>query len=123
MLGGQIRSPDDIPEGDFRRFYPRYQGENFYKNLELVSKVEALAKKKGCTPSQIAINWLLALSKRPGMPTIIPIPGSSNPQRIKENSTIINLTAKDLSEIDAMVASFVPAGARYPPALMRDVNL
>lgn len=106
-----------------RRHYPRYQGENFYKNLELVPKIEALAQKKGCTPGQIAINWLLAVAKRPGMPRIIPIPGSSNVDRIRENATVIDLTDADLAEIDQMVASFVPAGDRYPQAFMTDLSL
>ncbi|EQL01578.1 Aldo/keto reductase [Ophiocordyceps sinensis CO18] len=69
FLGGQLKSMDDIPQGDMKRMMPRFQGENFAKNLELVSRVEALAKSKGCTPGQVAIGWLLSLSKRPGMPT------------------------------------------------------
>ncbi|KAF4467322.1 aldo keto reductase [Fusarium albosuccineum] len=119
FLGGQIKSPSDLPENDFRILsHPRWQGENFQKNLKLVADVEALAKKKGCTTSQIAINWLLALSRRPGMPKIIPIPGSSKPERIRENATIIDLTDEDLADIDKLLASFTPAGARYPAAAM-----
>lgn len=106
-----------------KRMMPRFQGENFKKNVELVAQVETLAKKKNCTPGQIAINWLLSLSKRPGMPTIIPIPGSTNPDRIRENAVIVDLTAEDLSEIDQILASFVPAGDRYPPIFQKDLNL
>ncbi|CAH0017146.1 unnamed protein product [Clonostachys rhizophaga] len=123
FLGGQLKSPDDLPENDFRRMLPRYQGENFKKNIELVNKVEALAKKKGCTTGQIAINWLLSISKRPGMPVIIPIPGSSNPERIKENATIIDLSPADIAEIDAILETFVAAGDRYPQMLMGDLDL
>jgi pyridoxine 4-dehydrogenase len=106
-----------------RRIMPRYQGDNFYTNIELVNKVEALARKKGCTSGQIAINWLLSLSKRPGMPTIIPIPGSSSTERVRENATIIDLTEEDLAEIDQILKSFVPAGERYPEAFMKDLAL
>ncbi|KJZ77413.1 hypothetical protein HIM_03137 [Hirsutella minnesotensis 3608] len=121
FLSGQLKSPKDIPDGDFRKWMPRFQEDTFHKNLELVSKVEALAKKKGCTPSQIAINWLLSISKRPGMPTVIPIPGSSNPERIRENATIVDLSVQDLAEIDEILASFTPVGERYPPSHMKDV--
>ncbi|KAM5351614.1 hypothetical protein ACJ41O_004337 [Fusarium nematophilum] len=118
FLGGQIKSPDDLPENDMRLLHmPRWQGDNFYKNLQLVSDVEALAKKKGCTTSQIAINWLLALSRRPGMPKIIPIPGSSNPDRVRENAIVVDLTDEDLIEIDRLLASFTTAGDRYPAAM------
>ena len=101
---------------------PRYQGDNFTKNLELVKDLEKLAKKKGCTPGQVAINWILALSKRPGMPKIIPIPGSSNPERVKENATVIDLTEEDLKEIEELLASFTVSGDRYPPAFMSALN-
>lgn len=122
VLTGQIKSPDDIPEGDWRKACPRFQGENFKKNLDLVNEVEKLAKKKGCTPGQIAINWLLAISKRPGMPKIIPIPGSSNPDRVKENAVIVDLTDDDLEEIEKILASFTVLGDRYPAALMGALN-
>ena len=105
-----------------RRMWPRYQEETFYKNLELVSKIEALAKRKGCTTGQIAINWVLSVAKRPGMPTIIPIPGSTNPDRIRENAKIVDLTTDDLAEIDEILKSFVPAGERYPAIFMKDVE-
>ncbi|KAI8720911.1 Aldo-ket-red domain-containing protein [Fusarium sp. LHS14.1] len=118
FLGGQIKSFDELPENDFRRINPRWQGENFTKNLELVSSIEAIAKKKGCTTSQVAINWLVTLSKRPGMPKIIPIPGSTNPDRIRENATVVDLTDDDMASIDKILASFETAGERYPAAHM-----
>ncbi|KAH7267236.1 NADP-dependent oxidoreductase domain-containing protein [Fusarium redolens] len=123
FLGGQIKSVKDLPENDMRaKMHPRWQGENFQKNIQLVDDVEALAKKKGCTVSQIAINWLLSLSRRPGMPMIVPIPGSSKPDRIRENATIIDLTDEDLCDIDRLLASFTPAGDRYPPQHMKYVS-
>ncbi|KAF4974120.1 hypothetical protein FZEAL_8943 [Fusarium zealandicum] len=115
FLGGQIKSVEDVPENDMRRLHhSRWQGENFQKNLQLVSGIESLARKKGCTTSQIAINWLLALSRRPGMPKIIPIPGSSKPERIRENATIVDLSDEDLADIDKVLTSFKPAGDRTP---------
>ncbi|RBA09288.1 hypothetical protein FPRO05_06425 [Fusarium proliferatum] len=123
FLGGQIKSVEDLPENDMRaKIHPRWQGDNFRKNVQLVDDIEALAKKKGCTVSQIAINWLLSLSRRPGMPTIVPIPGSTKPDRIRENATIIDLTEEDLRDIDNLLASFTPAGDRYPPQHMKYVS-
>ncbi|KAF5592649.1 aldo keto reductase [Fusarium pseudoanthophilum] len=123
FLGGQIKSVEDLPENDMRaKIHPRWQGDNFRKNVQLVEDIEALAKKKGCTVSQIAINWLLSLSRRPGMPTIVPIPGSTKPGRIRENATIIDLTEEDLRDIDTLLASFTPAGDRYPPQHMKYVS-
>ncbi|KAF5619710.1 aldo keto reductase [Fusarium sp. NRRL 52700] len=123
FLGGQIRSVEDLPVNDMRaKIHPRWQGDNFRKNVQLVDDIEALAKKKGCTVSQIAINWLLSLSRRPGMPTIVPIPGSTKPDRIRENATIIDLTEADLRDIDTLLASFTPAGDRYPPQHMKYVS-
>ncbi|KAJ4326766.1 hypothetical protein N0V84_002785 [Fusarium piperis] len=118
FLSGQIKSFDELPENDFRRASPRWQGDNFTKNLELVSSIETIAKKKGCTTSQVAINWLVALSRRPGMPKIIPIPGSTNPDRIRENATVVDLTDEDMASIDKILASFTTAGTRYPAAHM-----
>ncbi|EXL95262.1 NADP-dependent oxidoreductase domain-containing protein [Fusarium oxysporum II5] len=104
------------------KIHPRWQGDNFRKNSQLVDDIEALAKKKGCTVSQIAINWLLSLSRRPGMSTIVPIPGSTKPDRIRENATIIDLTDEDLRDIDRLLASFTPASDRYPPQHMKYVS-
>ncbi|KAF4338336.1 aldo keto reductase [Fusarium beomiforme] len=123
FLGGQIKSVNDLPENDMRvKMHPRWQGDNFRKNLQLVDDVEALAKKKGCTVSQIAINWLLTLSRRSGMPKIVPIPGSTKPDRIRENATIIDLSDEDMADIDRLLASFTPAGERYPPQHMKYVS-
>ncbi|KAK4226150.1 NADP-dependent oxidoreductase domain-containing protein [Podospora fimiseda] len=113
MLTGQIKSFDDIPEGDYRRTVPRFQPGAFENNLRLVEEVKKLAAKKGCTPGQIAINWVVALGKRPGMPPIIPIPGASSPERAKENAVEIELTEEDLVEIERIVNEFKPVGTRY----------
>ena len=77
VLSSSVKTIEDIPEGDYRRFFPRYQPENLATNRKLVEEVEKMAEKKGCTTAQVSLGWLLALSKRDGMPTIIPIPGSS----------------------------------------------
>jgi pyridoxine 4-dehydrogenase len=112
-LTGKIKSLDDIPEGDFRRMLPRFQPEMLKHNLELVNHVEAMAAKKGCTPAQIAINWVLALSRRPGMPKIIPIPGASSPERVRENAVEIELTEEDMAKLDGILSKFRPMGTRY----------
>ena len=116
-MTGQIRSPDDLPEGDFRRFFPRFQPGAFDINLQLVNQVEQLAKKKGCTPAQLAIGWTRSLSKRPGMPVIIPIPGATTAERVDENSKIVDLTLEELDEIDATLAKFEIKGDRYPSTI------
>lgn len=96
------------------RHFPRFQPENFDINLELVRQVEKLAEKKGCTAAQLAINWVRCLSKRPGMPTIIPIPCATTAGRVNENAKIIDLTEEEMKEIDATLSKFEVQGARYP---------
>lgn len=114
FLTGQIRKPEDVPEGDMRRHMPRFQPENFDKNLKLVEELEQLAKKKGCTPGQVGVAWVKAQSGRPGMPIIIPIPGASSSDRVKENMVDVDLSENDLKEIDSLLESFEIAGGRYP---------
>ncbi|KAL1861587.1 hypothetical protein VTK73DRAFT_7010 [Phialemonium thermophilum] len=120
MLAGRFKSPDDIPDGDFRKYYPRFQPDVFHINLELVKQVEKLAKQKGCTPSQLALGWVRALSKRPGMPTIIPIPGATTVERVNENSKPIDLSLEELDEIDATLAKFEVKGNRYPDGYLME---
>ena len=122
FLTGRIKSLSDISHPMLRTF-PRFLPENFDNNLKLVTEIEKLAAKKGCTSGQIAINWVRALSDKPGMPKIIPIPGSTSAERVKENSKIIELTGEDLAEIDAILASFKPIGDRYPAQLQRFVDV
>ncbi|KAK3953097.1 NADP-dependent oxidoreductase domain-containing protein [Pseudoneurospora amorphoporcata] len=113
FLTGQVKSFNDIPEGDFRRMLPRFQPEVFETNLRLVRKVEELAARKGCTPAQLAVNWVVALSKQPEMPTIIPIPGASSPERVRENAVEIELTEEDMADIEKILEEFAPVGDRY----------
>ncbi|KAH9907299.1 Aldo/keto reductase [Xylariomycetidae sp. FL2044] len=114
MLTGQIRKPEDVSENSIIRQFPRFQSENIKANLKLVEQVEKLAAAKGCTPAQFAINWTRALSRRPGMPTIIPIPGATTAARVEENSKVIEITDEEMAQIDSILASFTTAGARYP---------
>ncbi|KAF2166837.1 hypothetical protein M409DRAFT_54617 [Zasmidium cellare ATCC 36951] len=111
MLGGQIRSPKDFEEGDFRSFAPRFNEENFPKNLELVDKITAIAKKKNGTPSQLTLAWLLAQGD-----DIIPIPGTTNLDRLKENveSLKVKLTKEEEHEIRQACQNAEVSGHRYP---------
>jgi pyridoxine 4-dehydrogenase len=114
MLAGRFKSPDDIPEGDFRKTHPRFQAENFDLNLQLVDQVKKLADKKGCTPAQLAIAWVRAISRRPGMPVIIPIPSGAHPDRVRENTKQVELTDAEYDEITDTLAKFEVKGNRYP---------
>lgn len=113
FLTGQIKSLDDIPENDFRRHFPRFQPQNFSKNLELVAELEQLAQKKGCTPAQLAISWVRSLSETGGRGVIIPIPGATTAERVEENSKHVELTDGDLKEIQDILAKFEVSGDRY----------
>ena len=118
FLTGQIRKPEDIPEGDFRKHVPRFQPDVFHKNLELVEELEKVAGKKKCTQAQLALAWVRQLSDRPGMPTFIPIPGATTEERVNENMGIVKLDQQDLAEIDKILSEAVVHGDRYPKALM-----
>jgi aryl-alcohol dehydrogenase-like predicted oxidoreductase len=119
FLTGRYRSIDDLDAKDFRRFSPRFQGDNFAKNLALVGKVEEIAKEKQCTPAQLALAWLLAQG-----PHIVPIPGTTSVTRLKENLAAADIifSAADLARIAAVAPSGVAAGARYDETGMRFVN-
>ena len=119
FLTGQFKSPDDFPEGDFRKNHPRFQGENFQKNLDLVRRVEEIAREKGCTPSQLALAWLLS---RGG--DIVPIPGTKRRAYLEENvkALDVKLTAEDTHRIDEVVPLGVTAGTRYPEGGMLAIN-
>jgi aryl-alcohol dehydrogenase-like predicted oxidoreductase len=116
FLTGQIRRPEDLAEGDWRKNHPRFQGENFAKNLDLVGRVTALAPEKGCTPGQLALAWLLAQGD-----DIVPIPGTKRRKYIEENVGALNVTLSgaDLEQLEDVGAA---AGARYPEGGMRTVN-
>ena len=122
MLTGQIKSFADIPEGDIRQKLPRFQPENFEGNLQLVRALEKLASQKGCTPAQLALAWVRNLSRRPGMPLVIPIPGATTAEKVRENAVEVELSEKDSSEIDAILEKFVVAGDRYHAFGMKLVN-
>jgi aryl-alcohol dehydrogenase-like predicted oxidoreductase len=119
FLTGQIKKFDDLAQDDFRRFSPRFQGENFQKNLDLVSRVDQLAKEKSCTPGQLALAWLLAQGD-----DIIPIPGTKRRKYLEENIAALNvkLSAADLRRVDEVAPHGSAAGQRYPEHLMNLVN-
>jgi aryl-alcohol dehydrogenase-like predicted oxidoreductase len=117
FLTGQIQSFEDLPEGDYRRNSPRFQGENFEKNLELVEKVREIADEKGVAPSQLALAWLLNEGE-----DVVPIPGTKRRKYLEENAAAaeIELTDEDLGRIDEAAPKGVAAGDRYPD--MSSVN-
>jgi aryl-alcohol dehydrogenase-like predicted oxidoreductase len=110
FLTGQIRTPSDFGEDDFRRNNPRFQGENFQRNLTLVEKVGALARQKGCTPGQLALAWVMAQGD-----DVVPIPGTKRRKYLEENlgSLEVPLTPEDLAGIEAVFPRGAVSGARY----------
>jgi aryl-alcohol dehydrogenase-like predicted oxidoreductase len=119
FLTGQIKSIEDFEPTDYRRFSPRFQGENFDKNLEIVHKLEQFAQQKNCTPSQLALAWVIAQGD-----FIFPIPGTKRIKYLEENVGALNvhLTKEELEELDAIAPKGVAAGTRYPEAAMGSVN-
>jgi aryl-alcohol dehydrogenase-like predicted oxidoreductase len=119
FLTGQIRSPDDFAPDDYRRMSPRFQGDNFRKNLDLVARVEAIARDKGCTPAELALAWVLAQGD-----DVIPIPGTKRRTYLEENlgALDVRLDPSDLARIDEVVPAGSAAGLRYPEAMMQFVN-
>jgi aryl-alcohol dehydrogenase-like predicted oxidoreductase len=119
FLTGRIRSIDDLEANDYRRNSPRFQGDNFAKNLQLLEEVRSMAKDKGCTPSQLALAWLLAQGE-----AIVPIPGTKPAKYLEENAQAVEvrLTAAELERIDAALPPGAAAGMRYPEPGMRTVN-
>ena len=119
FLTGAIKSPDDFEPDDYRRHSPRFQGENFARNLELVTKVNDLAAAHSCTPGQLALAWVLAQGD-----DIVPIPGTKRRKYLEENAaaTDVSLSPDDLAAIDAIFPAGAVAGTRYPEAMMKAVN-
>ena len=119
FLTGQIKKFEDLPEDDFRRRGPRFQGENFQKNLDLVAKIEEIAREKGCKASQLALAWVLAQGE-----DLVPIPGTKRVSYLEENVGALNVTLSmsDLAKINAAAPQGVAAGERYPEQSMRTVN-
>ena len=111
LLTGKYKRPEDFVEGSFAAIRPALsEPESFANNMKLVEKIEEWAAKKGCTPAQFAINWVASLSRRPGMPVIIPIPGGSRVERVQENLKIVELTDKDMDEVDAFLKTYERTG-------------
>lgn len=119
FLTGQFRSLDDLPDDDYRRNTPRFQGENFQRNLDLVRRVEEIAKEKHCNPAQLALAWVLAQGD-----DIVPIPGTKRRKYLEENVGALNvkLSRDDLARIDEVFPPDVAAGKRYPDHMMASVN-
>ncbi|HSV11609.1 MAG TPA: aldo/keto reductase [Hanamia sp.] len=120
FLTGRIKRFEDLDEDDFRRSSPRFQGENFNKNLELVEKIEAIAKEKNCTPSQLALAWVMAQED-----FIFPIPGTKRVKYLEENvkAVDVKLSEQDLKQIEDVFPKNAAAGLRYTEAGMKTVNL
>ena len=119
FLSGKIRSVDDFEEGDFRRTSPRFQGENFAKNLEVLDRVVDIAQAKGVTPSQLALAWVLAQGE-----DVVPIPGTRRIANLEENVSALDveLTADDLAAIEEVAPAGVAAGERYAPQGMKSLH-
>ena len=119
FLTGRFRTFEDLPEDDYRRNSPRFQGDNFQKNLDLVERVEEIARRKQCTPAQLALAWLLAQGK-----DIVPIPGTKQRRYLEENvgALDVELTGADLEEIEEVAPKGAAVGERYNEAAMRTIN-
>jgi aryl-alcohol dehydrogenase-like predicted oxidoreductase len=119
FLTGRFEKVEDFPADDYRRNSPRFQGENFQKNLDLVRRVEEIAKEKHCKPSQLALAWVLAQGN-----DIVPIPGTKRRKYLEENvdALKVRLTPEDLRRIDEVFPYGAAAGLRYPEQMMKVVN-
>jgi len=119
FLTGQIQRFEDFAQDDYRRFSPRFQGANFAKNLELVKRVESLAREKGCTAGQLALAWVMAQGD-----DVVPIPGTKRRKYLEENAAAsdVALGPKDLAKLDEVAPRGSAAGERYPAAMMGSVG-
>ena len=119
FLSGEITSVDDLAADDFRRSNPRFQGENFQKNLDLVSAVQAIAADKGVTAAQLALAWVLAQGDH-----LVPIPGTRRIRTLEENAAAVDLTltSEDLARIDAVFPKGAASGHRYAEAARAALN-
>jgi len=113
FLTGQFKSPADLPADDYRRLSPRFQGENFLKNLQLVGEIEKMARDKGCTPSQLALAWVSARGE-----DVVPIFGTTRRTYLEENlrALEVEVTRDDLARLDRIAPPGAAAGSRYPPS-------
>ena len=119
FLTGQIKSIDDLAPDDWRRNNPRFQGENFQRNMKLVEEIRAIACEKSCEPSQLALAWVLAQGE-----SIVPIPGTKHARYLEENvgATDVSLTAKDMERINNALPHGSASGTRYPEAGMKAIG-
>ena len=119
FLTGQIQKFEDLAEDDYRRFTPRFQGENFQKNLDLVARINDLAQQKRCTAGQLALAWVLAQGD-----DVVPIPGTKRVSYLEENlgALEVNLSKDELAQLDEIAPKGKAAGSRYPAAMMASVN-
>lgn len=119
FLTGSLKRPEDLPENDWRRMNPRFQGENFEKNRALVEELEAMARDKGATPAQLALAWLLTRG-----PHVVPIPGSRRIARLEENTAAadIALSDEELRRLERIAPVGAAAGERYPETMMAALN-
>jgi aryl-alcohol dehydrogenase-like predicted oxidoreductase len=120
FLTGQIKRPEDLAEDDYRRHSPRFQGENFQRNLDLVDRIVELAKAKGCSPAQLALAWVLAQGE-----DIVPIPGTRRQRNLQENvgAVAVTLSADELRHIDEVLPKGAAVGGRYPVEGMAKIGL
>ncbi|MBA2567437.1 MAG: aldo/keto reductase [Thermoleophilaceae bacterium] len=120
FLTGRITSPEDLDEDDFRRSSPRFQGENFQRNLELVDRVREMAEDRDVTAGQLALAWVLHRGS-----DVVPIPGTTRPERVEENvgAADVALDESDLEQLDEIAPVGVAAGERYPEPMMRQLNV
>lgn len=120
FLTGEIKRYEDFADDDYRRLSPRFQGENFTRNLELVGRVQKIAEEKGCTPAQLALAWVLAQGR-----DVIPIPGTKRRSYLEQNAAAMDLTLtqKDLRRIEEVAPRGAAKGSRYPEEMMRFVDL
>jgi aryl-alcohol dehydrogenase-like predicted oxidoreductase len=116
FLTGKIQKPEDLPADDYRRTTPRFQGDNFQRNLDIVKRVEEIAREKRCTPAQLALAWVLAQGN-----DIVPIPGTKRRKYLQENIGALDvvLTNEDLAHIEEVAPKNAFAGSRYPEAMMK----
>jgi len=119
FLTGQFQKFEDLAADDYRRFSPRFQGENFQKNLDLVKEVEEMARKKGCQPSQLALAWVLAQGE-----DAVPIPGTKRRKYLDENAAAVDLelTSEDIRQLNEVFPTGAASGLRYPEHMMNLIN-
>jgi len=119
FLTGQIKKFEDLAEDDWRRHAPRFQGENFQKNLDIVAQLTEIARKKGCAPSQLALAWVLAQDEN-----IFPIPGTKRVKYLEENVAALDISfsPEELAEIDRIAPHGIAIGNRYPDVMMKTIN-